>query len=300
VLARSRRPAIQKTRVIVVSITVFEVGPRDGIQAAKADWSLTDKVKMINELHSAGINNIEVGSFVHPRYVPNMANSDDVFKNILHLKGNFSVLIPNERGFVRAKSVGAKKFNVCLSPSESFNKNNFNSSLNDLLASYRSMLYGIDKDNIRVYISNAFGCPIDGQCDDKRMRMVLEQCALLGSTVVLSDTSGLATKESIEHVMSLTDGIFTTWAIHLHHNDNGDSLIPNVEAAYQHGIREFDSSIGGLGGCPFAPGSGANLATEDLLSWAIGQNISITDRIDFSKVKTLGQWVQQISMSPVL
>lgn len=286
--------------MIRVSITIFEVGPRDGIQAAKTDWSLTDKVKMINELHLAGINNIEVGSFVHPRYVPNMANSGDVFKQISHLNGNFSVLIPNEKGFVRAKSVGAKKFNVCLSPSESFNKNNFNSTLDTLFASYRAMLYGVDKQNIRVYISNAFGCPIDGAPTDKLMKHVLEQSSLLGSTVVLSDTSGLATRESIEHVMSLTKGIFTTWAIHLHHNDNGDSLIPNVDAAYENGIREFDSSIGGLGGCPFAPGSGANLATEDLLSWAIAHEIPITDGIDFSKVKTLGQWVQQISMSPVL
>jgi len=284
----------------VDSITIFEVGPRDGIQAAKQNWSLADKVKMINGLHIAGIDNIEVGSFVHPRYVPNMANSDEVYQMISHLEGNFSVLVPNERGLIRAKSVGAKKFNVCLSPSESFNKNNFNSTLDRLLASYRAMLYGVEKDNIRVYISNAFGCPIDGQCDDEKMRMVLEQSALIGSTVVLSDTSGVATKESIESVMRLTDGIYTTWAIHLHHNEHGDSLIPNVMAAYQHGIREFDSSIGGLGGCPFAPGSGANLATEDLASWASSNDIPIIGSIDLSKVKTLGQWVQQISVSPVL
>lgn len=299
-LGRAWRAEVQAVSGIVKGITIFEVGPRDGIQAAKTDWSLSDKVQMINDLYNAGIDNIEVGSFVHPRYVPNMANSAEVYQQIAHLNGNFSVLVPNERGLIRAKSVGAKKFNVCLSPSESFNKNNFNSSLNVLLASYRSMLYGIDKNNIRVYISNAFGCPIDGQCDDEKMRMVLEQCALIGSTVVLSDTSGLATKESIEHVMSLTNGIYTTWAIHLHHNKHGDSLIGNVQSAYDNGIREFDASIGGLGGCPFAPGSGANLATEELVSWASSNDIPIIGSIDLSKVKTLGQWVKKISVSPVL
>jgi hydroxymethylglutaryl-CoA lyase len=275
------------------TIEIYEVGPRDGLQSAKCDVSVADKVSMIEQLYDCGIRNIEVGSFVHPKLVPNMSASATVYKKVKKLPCHLSVLVPNEKGLERAKAVGATNINVCLSPSETFNAENFNSSLAVLHATYRSMLWGIPKENIRVYISHAFGCPTDGQYDDLFIANVLQQSALLGYTVVLSDTAGIADAQSIQRIGDIIAHMPSTkWAVHLHENEHGDSLIGNVQMAYDIGIRQFDTSIGGIGGCPFVKGSGANLATETLLQWANDNDIGTVNPIDASKLTTLGQWVQ--------
>lgn len=277
------------------AIEIYEVGPRDGLQSAKCQVSTQDKIALIEGLHEAGIRNIEVGSFVHPKLVPNMSDSATVFEEVKKLACHLSVLVPNEKGLERAKSVGASNINVCLSPSETFNKHNFNSSLSKLLSSYRSMLYGIPKENIRVYISHAFGCSTEGQFDDEAISFVLQQSALLGDTVVLSDTAGIANEQSIQRMGEfITNMPSTKWAVHFHHNANGDSLMDNVQSAYDIGIRQFDTSVGGIGGCPFVAGSGANLATEDLLNWARFNHINVVNTIDASKLTTLGQWVNDL------
>jgi len=250
-------------------ITVYEVGPRDGLQSASVKLTVDEKVEMINLLHDAGLKNIEVGSFVNPKRVPNMADSDEVYKQVSDLKVDLGVLIPNEKGLKRAQSVGAKKFNVFLSPLDSFNQSNLGMGLDSIISHYRGMLYGIPKDNIRVYVSHTF----DNIAPEK-VRSTLLAASHLGSTVVLCDTVGAADVEDIHRVMELTKGIRAKWAMHLHHNcEKRENILDNVQAGYQHGVREFDSSIGGLGGCPFSPGSGANLSTENLVSWAEENNI---------------------------
>ena len=252
-------------------VIVYEVGPRDGLQSASVKLSVDEKVEMINLLHEAGLKNIEVGSFVHPKRVPNMADSDEVYKQVSNLNVDLGVLVPNEKGLKRAQSVGAKKFNVFLSPLDSFNQVNLGMGLDDAISHYRSMLYGIPKDNIRVYVSHTF----DNIAPDK-VRSALLAASHLGSTVVLCDTVGVAGVNDVNRVMKLTKGIRAKWAMHLHHNcEKHENILDNVQAGYQHGIREFDSSIGGLGGCPFSPGSGANLATESLVDWAESNNIDV-------------------------
>mgnify|MGYP003116180046 FL=1 len=252
-------------------VIVYEVGPRDGLQSASVKLSVDEKVEMINLLHEAGLKNIEVGSFVHPKRVPNMADSDEVYKQVSNLNVDLGVLVPNEKGLKRAQSVGAKKFNVFLSPLDSFNQVNLGMGLDDAISHYRSMLYGIPKDNIRVYVSHTF----DNIAPDK-VRSTLLAASHLGSTVVLCDTVGVAGVNDVNRVMKLTKGIRAKWAMHLHHNcEKRENILDNVQAGYQHGIREFDSSIGGLGGCPFSPGSGANLATESLVDWAESNNIDV-------------------------
>ena len=252
-------------------VIVYEVGPRDGLQSASVKLSVDEKVEMINLLHEAGLKNIEVGSFVHPKRVPNMADSDEVYKQVSNLNVDLGVLVPNEKGLKRAQSVGAKKFNVFLSPLDSFNQVNLGMGLDDAISHYRSMLYGIPKDNIRVYVSHTF----DNIAPDK-VRSTLLAASHLGSTVVLCDTVGVAGVNDVNRVMKLTKGIRAKWAMHLHHNcEKRENILDNVQAGYQHGIREFDSSIGGLGGCPFSPGSGANLATESLVDWAENNNIDV-------------------------
>ena len=146
-------------------MNIYEVGPRDGLQSAAVKLSTEEKVQMIGLLHDAGLNKIEVGSFVHPQRVPNMADSEDVFREVSGLDCELGVLVPNKRGLDRAKSVGAEKFNIFLSPSETFNQNNLGADLKTIFSNYRSMLYGVPKEDIRVYVSHAFGCPIEGKTD---------------------------------------------------------------------------------------------------------------------------------------
>ena len=258
----------------MTDIDIYEVGPRDGLQSAAVSLTTDEKVQLICSLHDSGLNKIEVGSFVHPQRVPNMADSEDVYSAVSHLDCELGVLVPNQRGLDRAKSVGAKKFNVFLSPSNAFNKANLRLELMDALGHYRKMLYGIPKKDIRVYVSNAFGCPIEGKFEEDHLEMTLTQSSLLGNTVVLCDTVGMADVEDINRVLELTDNIRAKWAMHLHHNyQKHEKIIANVQTGYDHGIRQFDSSIGGLGGCPFSPGSGANLSTEALVGWAEENNL---------------------------
>ena len=198
---------------------------------------------MITSLHESGINSIEVGSFVHPRRVPNMADSEDVYLGVADLKCKLGVLVPNERGLRRAQSVGATKFNI-------------------------------PKEDIRVYVSHAFGCPIEGKADPDYLLDTLTKSALLGDDVVLCDTVGMADAEDMKSVLELTEDVRANWSLHLHHNYQvHDKILNNVQIGYDYGITQFDSSIGGLGGCPFSPGSGANLATEALVGWADKNNL---------------------------
>jgi len=258
----------------MTDISVYEVGPRDGLQSASVSLSTGQKVQMITSLHESGINSIEVGSFVHPRRVPNMADSEDVYLGVADLKCKLGVLVPNERGLRRAQSVGATKFNIFLSPSETFNKNNLRMGLSDIFSNYRSMLYGIPKEDIRVYVSHAFGCPIEGKADPDYLLDTLTKSALLGDDVVLCDTVGMADAEDMKSVLELTEDVRANWSLHLHHNYQvHDKILNNVQIGYDYGITQFDSSIGGLGGCPFSPGSGANLATEALVGWADKNNL---------------------------
>ena len=266
-------------------ITIYEVGPRDGLQSASLQLSIEQKVDMIALLADSGLERIEVGSFVHPKRVPNMADSDEVYRRVADLDCELSVLVPNKRGLERAQSVGATKFNVFLSPSNAFNRNNLNLELDEILSAYKEMLYGIPKDDIRVYISHAFGCPIEGEISTDILTKTITQSSLLGNNVVMCDTVGLANAEIISKTLELTDGIRANWALHLHHNYKvHEKIFDNVQAGYDFGIRQFDSSIAGLGGCPFSPGSGANLATEGLVRWAeknnIDAGISSTDLTD--------------------
>ena len=251
---------------------IYEVSPRDGLQGLEQTISTATKLSLIDKLVKAGIDKIEVGSFVHPALVPNMADSDEVYAKVSQKYSNceLSVLIPNKRGVKRAKAVGATNFNIFMSPSEGFNNNNHNDTTQGVYRKYQDALQGIPKNNIRVYLSCVFGCPIDGEIGEERLIQALEWADQLGNTIVLSDTAGKATSRGIESVISLSRdiGITARIALHLHYGDDVEIMCDKLNIAYDMGVREFDSSITGLGGCPFVSGSGGNLATEELVEWA--------------------------------
>jgi len=241
-----------------MKVTVYEVGPRDGLQNLKQFIPTEIKKGLINELYKAGLNNIEETSFAHPKYVPQMADAEKVFT-----KG--SVLVMNQRGLDRALAVGAKKINIVYSPCEKFNMNNFGKTRSELITMYYTMLNGIPKENIRVYISMAFGSPYSGVVSPKLMQICIRDAKLLGDTVVLADTIGVATKEEISLWADMAKENNLKTAIHVHHNGDEQKAIRTVKYALLEGIKEIDSSIGGLGGCPFVQESGANLSTETLV-----------------------------------
>jgi|TARA_R100000479_G_C6376128_1_gene199083 hydroxymethylglutaryl-CoA lyase len=254
-------------------INIYEVGPRDGLQNAKFEITTKEKIFMVEELKKANLNKIEVTSFVNPKLVPNMADAEEVFTSTKHL-GDFDVLVPNEKGLVRAKNAGATNYNIFFSQSEEFNFRNLRKTLPEIKNSYRNMLEDIDRKNVRAYISCLFGCPFEGKPLDSQIMEVLEIAEEFSDNIVLCDTIGAAHPTQIKTTLELTKRVDSNIALHLHNRTKfSGKALTNVKAAYEWGITEFDSSIGGLGGCPFIPKSGSNLSTNQLIAWANNNNI---------------------------
>jgi len=249
----------------VKDFSIYEVGPRDGLQNLEHVVSLDDKVKLIHLLHEAALSQIEVGSFVNPKMIPNMASSSQVFEQVRHLNPDFSVLIPNAVGLQRAEAVNATKFNIFVSPNEKFNSNNLGGNSTKVIWQYQKMLKGHNSVDVRIYIPLAFTTPLDS------LLKCVEAVSNLGSTIVLCDTDGSALPSQIEKAIFNLQKY--KLAVHLHQGYSNIALEAKLNIAYDCGVREFDSSIGGMGGCPLVKGSGQNLATEKLIEWGLSRNL---------------------------
>ncbi len=239
-------------------IEIYEVGPRDGLQAFSHTILLQDKVDLIKALVGAGLIDIEVGSLVHPKLVPSMADSDEVFKKVWHFDACLGLLVPNNKGIERAKKLGATYYNIFFSPMPSFNIANHGKTYQEVVDQYYISLDGIPKENIRVYLSMAF------HSNKNEINKAMKDACNLGSTVVLCDTDGTATNEEVYHTIRRAKQHTDNIALHLH---KSTKLFQHIATAYEMGVTQFDSSIGGMGGCPFVEGSESNLATEELVKW---------------------------------
>jgi len=261
--------------------SVYEVGPRDGLQSADTITPTHHKVEMIERISNAGITDIEVGAMVNPDKVPNMADSAAVFSRVSYMQDshNLGMLVPNKIGVDRAKEVGVDKFNVFFSPSDYFNVNNFGRTLSTIFTNYCTALEGVPKDNVRVYVSTAFGCPMIGDIPEDAMKRAMDWADSLGSTIVLCDTVGKANPTLIADTVRKID-VKARLALHLHHGPRKNRMFDNLSAGFDCGVTQFDSSIGGMGGCPFIPGSGGNLATEELLQWGHKENLDCGVSLD--------------------
>mgnify|MGYP003122429214 FL=1 len=250
-----------------MSVTVYEVGPRDGLQSIKPFIDTDIKRQLISALYEAGLENIEEVSFAHPRLVPQMSDAEDVFT------GMGAGLVMNRRGFERARIINVEKINLVISPCETFSMQNLGKPHSEVVHEYWSFMNGYPKDKVRVYISMAFGSPNCSEVTEKRMKMMLKDAALFGNTVVFSDTIGIGCTDDVHKWTRMARDENLTPALHLHHKGDESRPLQLIRAGLIAGITEFDSSIGGLGGCPFAKGSGANLSTETLVrhlnSWGI-------------------------------
>ncbi len=240
-----------------MKVSVYEVGPRDGIQGLEQPVSTETKIQLINALYNAGLENIEETSFAHPRLVPQMADAEDVYQQ-------GSVLVMNKRGYDRAMSVSAEKINIVFSPCETFNINNMGKTRSEIVLMYKTFMK-IPKENVRVYISMAFGSPYSGAVSPVVMKNCLNDAKMFGNTVVFADTIGTGSHNEVAlwTEMAIMKGLKP--ALHLHHKGNEEKALSLVKTGLMSGIKEFDSSIGGLGGCPFTENSGSNLSTEILV-----------------------------------
>ena len=241
-----------------MNVTVYEVGPRDGLQSLKFPIPSSKKIELIDALYDAGLTEVEEVSFAHPKLVPQMADAEKVFQ-----RGG--ALVMNKRGYDRAMAVGAKKINIVISPCETFNMKNMGKTRSELVLMYKTFLDKTPKENVRVYISMAFGSPFSGEISPSTMHSCIRDAKMFGNTVVFADTVGVGTREEVNlwSEMAILEGMAP--ALHLHHKGDESQALQLIRAGLMAGVREFDSSIGGLGGCPFVDNSGANLSTETLV-----------------------------------
>ena len=252
------------------NVRVYEVGPRDGLQNESTPIGTDAKLRFIDLLADAGLREIEATSFVHPKAVPQLADADELMGRLERRPGvRYPVLVPNERGMERADAVGAEAICVFTAASEPFARANLNMTIAESLAGFTPLLIAARRRGIwtRGYVSTAFGCPFQGAVGEAAVVGVAAQLLELGvDEVAVSDTIGVATPGDVRRVVgALEQGGIGPERMALHLHDTRGTALANVWAGLELGVRCFDASAGGTGGCPYAPGAAGNLATEDLV-----------------------------------
>jgi hydroxymethylglutaryl-CoA lyase len=278
-------------------VTICEVGPRDGLQNEAQAVPAADKVRYIEMLVDAGVTVIEVTSFVSPTAVPQLADADEVFPAIHKRAGvRYITLVPNERGLDRAVAAGVKEIAVFTAASESFAQRNIRMSIDASLATFASVIARAHEHGmkVRASVSTAFGCPFEGAVPVANVVRVSQ--ALLGAgadALSSADTIGVATPNQVIDVVSalLAAGIgLERFGLHFH--DTRGTALANIMAGLQLGVHEYDSSAGGLGGCPFAPGATGNVATEDVVYLLNGMGIETG--IDIDRLRDASRFIDGV------
>ena len=249
-------------------IFINEVGPRDGLQNQDVHLTKEERLKIIDSLVKANLPGIEVASFVSPKTVPQMQGADYIVENLNNSNCDYSVLVPNVQGYQSAKNAGAKTVSVVPAATEKMNQMNINMSLDQsLLTACEIMSLGkVDKIKTRAYIAVAWECPYEGKVEEENVLKIADQLIEAGADeLILADTIGAANPESVK---SLFSKVIDRYSIQIsaHFHDTRALALVNVWSALNCGVKKFDSCIGGLGGCPFAPGASGNLATEDIVN----------------------------------
>lgn len=274
-------------------VTVVEVGPRDGLQNEAVTVATADKIAFIDLLSAAGCPVVEVGAFVSPRWIPQMADTADVCAGIRKRPGSrYSALVPNPAGLERAHAAGISEVAIFAASSETFSRKNINKSIDESLTVYRAVCERAGALGIRVrgYLSTAFGCPFEGDVDPRRVADVAGALIEMGAfEVAVSDTIGIAHPGQVPRVVGAVAERVPLEKIALHFHDTRGTALANVLAALDLGITTFDASAGGLGGCPYAPGATGNLATEDLLYMLHG--LGVETGIDLAAVMAASEFI---------
>ncbi len=271
------RPGTERRETVEnrpVPLSVVEVGPRDGLQNEAARVPTADKIAFIDRLSAAGLPVIEVTAFVSPRWVPQMADAAEVLAGITRRPGTrYTALVPNAKGLERAIAAGVTEVAIFAAASDTFSRRNINASIDASLERYAEVTRHALGAGLRVrgYLSTAFGCPFEGDVPSARVVDLTTRLVDMGAfEVAVSDTIGVAHPGQVRRLLTALTAVLSPDRIALHFHDTRGTALANVLAAIDFDIRTFDSSAGGLGGCPYAPGAAGNLATEDLLYLAHG------------------------------
>src|SRR5579859_7781609 len=256
-------------RIPVESVKVVEVGARDGLQNEKVTIPTDVKVAFITALADAGLRVIEAGAFVSPKWVPQMADTAEVYREIPKDPGiDFPVLVPNMKGLERAIDAGVQSIAIFTAASDTFNKRNINMTIDESFANYAPVVSRARSEGMRVrgYVSTAFGCPYEGDVPPEKVLEVVARLLDLGCyEVSVGDTIGVGTPMQVQGVIGMLLQVIPPSKLAMHFHDTRGTALANTLAAMEMGIATFDASSGGLGGCPYAPGASGNLATEDLI-----------------------------------
>ena len=247
-------------------VEIFEVGPRDGLQNEAARIATRDKIAFVNLLSGAGFSRIEVASFVSPKWVPQMADSGEVLRGIARAPGvRYAALTPNMRGLSDALDAGADEVAIFGSASEGFSRANINATIDESLARFAPVLEAAGAEGLRVrgYVSCVVECPYDGPVAPAAVVRVAEALWQMGCyEISLGDTIGQGRPEAVDAMLAAVCDALPTERLAGHFHDTGGRALENIEVALARGLRVFDAAVGGLGGCPYAPGAAGNVATE--------------------------------------
>jgi hydroxymethylglutaryl-CoA lyase len=267
-------------------VTIYEVGPRDGLQNEARQVPTADKIRFIDALVDAGISTIEITSFVSPKWIPQLADGAEVARGVARPPGvRMSALVPNRRGLDTAIASGMREVAVFLSASETHNRKNVNKTIAETMAAFADVIpparaAGLP---VRAYVSTVYGCPYEGEVDPARAIALAKELRDMGVyQISLGDTIGVANPKQVEDVLSRVLAEMPVDAIAVHFHDTQGTALANCVVALGMGITTIDSAVGGLGGCPYAPGASGNLATDDVV--AMLHAMGIETGIDLDKL----------------
>ena len=281
------------------STSIYEVGPRDGIQSEKATWTIAERVDLVRGLMQAGLKDIEVGSFVREDLLPQVAGTSEIIlalkKEKSRTRSRLWAFVPNKVGLDNAIESGVDGVSFFVGVSDTFCKKNVNRSRAELLDALPPLLKEAKKKKLlsRVYVSTLVYCPYEGAVSPREVAKVVSILVKAGATqIVLSDTTGDANPRSLQNVLKLLVPKYGARKFALHLHDTRGLALANIMLGMKYGISNFDSSIGGMGGCPYAPGASGNLATEDLANLLLG--MGVLKGVDLGQLSRVGHECEKI------
>lgn len=281
-------------------VRIVEVGPRDGLQNEKQPIPTLAKIQLIENLVDAGLDYIEAGSFVNPKWVPQMADSGEVFSGITRNPGvTYAALTPNLQGFERAIAVNANEVAIFAAASEAFSQKNINCSIAESIQRFEALITAARANNIPVrgYISCVLGCPYSGAVDAKKVASIANDLLAMGCyEISLGDTIGVGTAGQVKKLVETIALDIPIQKIAAHMHDTYGQALANIYAALEMGVSVIDSSVAGLGGCPYAVGATGNVATEDVVYLLNG--LGIEHGVDLDKLILAGNTISSMLGKP--
>ncbi len=284
-------------------VEIIEVGLRDGLQNEKTAISTAKKIELARKLATCGFRRMEAGAFVSAKWVPQMADSKTVVTTLLAesrqnealRRVRWSALVPNMHGYEDAKAAGLKEIAIFGAVSDTFSEKNINVSVNESLKRFEEVVQAAKADRIKVrgYVSTVFGCPYEGKIGPKAALRVIEKFLELGIyEISLGDTIGVATPKQVKDLLGLMDKSTLETRVAMHFHDTRGTALANIATSLEFGVTAFDASVGGLGGCPYAPGAAGNVATEDVVYMLEGMGLKTSINLD--RVIETSKWLETV------